>query len=198
MPALRFAAGKLTARLLRPPARPHRRPLHAGFPCAPNTCRAVLLRRAASKKGESLTDPRVFTPFVTDTGLTLRRHTLDMRVAQATPAAIPGLHVRPGVALRLRQPARRHPDRAAPGEPAELPDFPAGNGAVHRRLHRRRGAPPFVARPNGSWVYNTAPSKPPFSTRPGRTTATSGRPPTELDDYTPVGAPAARASSTRR
>ena len=131
-----FRGGQGDGPLLRPPAGPHVRPLHARPPRAESG--GALLHRVSPAGRRALLGPE---------GLHALRHGRgpDPPTAHAgrprragEPGGDPLVHVRPRVALRLREPARRHGHRAAPDQPAEPPDVRPGNGAVHGRLHRRR------------------------------------------------------------
>ena len=99
MPALKFAAGKLMV-LYYDLRLDHTVGLFSPVSPSPNAF-GLFFSEARQPAGEPFSDPRVFTPFVTDTGLTLRRHTLDVRVAQASPAASPAFTSARVLAVRL-------------------------------------------------------------------------------------------------
>jgi hypothetical protein len=156
MPALRFGAGKLmavyydlrldhTIGLFAPVAHP---PSSAG----------LFFTETRLWLGEPPSDTKAFTPFVTDTDHTLRRHTLDVRVAQASPAAFPSF-----TSAR----ASRYVFGSRPGQtrieqlqinPPNLPMFVQGTAPFMGDYIEVAGPPPFVPRPDGSWTYNSAPA----------------------------------------
>ena len=97
------------------------------------------------------TKAQVFGRFVSDTELTNGfRQTIDIRVSLGTPGAAPVVHA---VGARVRLPDRlshgEQSPRAAAGQPSEPADVQARDGAVPRRLHRRRPLP--GVRADGSW-----------------------------------------------
>ncbi|MDL2718059.1 MAG: hypothetical protein PT977_09910 [Acidobacteriota bacterium] len=156
MPALRFAAGKLMV-LYYDLRLDHTFGLYSPSVPAPSPA-GLFFKETRQPAGEPFSDPRVFTPFVTDTGLTLRRHTIDVRVAQASPAASPAF-----TSARVS----RYVFGSRPGlttieqlqiNPPNLPMFVQGTAPFMGDYIDIAGPPPFVPRPDGSWAYNTAPA----------------------------------------
>jgi hypothetical protein len=158
MPALKFAAGKLmvlyydlrldhTVGIFRPviPA-----PSPAG----------LFFTETRQARGELPGAPAtVFTPFLTDGGLTLRRHTIDVRVAQADPATSPTF-----TSARVS----RYVYGSRPGSstieqlqmnPPNLPMFRQGTVPFLGDYIDIAGPPTFVAQAGGTWAWNTAPAR---------------------------------------
>ncbi|HEY3351053.1 MAG TPA: hypothetical protein VGM13_14840 [Thermoanaerobaculia bacterium] len=186
MPALRFAAGKLMV-LYYDLRLDHTVGLFSPIAPAPNAF-GLFFSEVRQPAGEPLTDPRVFTPFVTDTGLTLRRHTLDVRVAQASPAASPAFtSARVSRYVFGSRPGQRTIEQLQINPP-NLPMFKLGTAPFMGDYIDIAGPPPFVPKPDGSWTYNTAPASDAVF-QAAWTDNRDVRPPADghWENYTPVG-----------
>ncbi|MBK9062975.1 MAG: DUF642 domain-containing protein [Acidobacteria bacterium] len=186
MPALRFAAGKLMV-LYYDLRLDHTVGVFTPFRPAPNAF-GLFFSEARQPAGESLSDPRVFTPFITDTGLTSRRHTLDVRVALASPAASPAF-----TSARVsRYVFGSRPNTTTIEQlqinPPNLPMFVQGTAPFMGDYIDIAGPPPFVPLPNGTWAYNTTPSSDAVF-HAAWTDNRDVRPPKDYNwaNYTPVG-----------
>ncbi len=196
MPALKFAAGKLmvlyydlrldhTIGIFSPVLKP---PSPAG----------LFFTETRQLLVEPTTSPSVFTPFLTDAGLTVRRHTIDVRVAQADPGTSPAFtSARVSRYVYGSRPGSRTIEQLQINPP-NLPMFRQGTVPFLGDYIDIAGPPTFVPQPGGVWAWNTAPAKDASSTRRGPTTATCGRRRTRTGRTTrPSGARAGRASTIR-
>ena len=115
------------------------------------------------------TDSAVFTPFIVDTGLTLRRHTLDLRIAQAGP------NPTSFTTRRLSQYnfGTRGDETGVSGpsgpevpylqqlqvNPPNFPMFQLGTTPFFGDYIDIAGVQFVQSSPGGPWTFNTAPSK---------------------------------------
>jgi hypothetical protein len=193
MPQLTFAAGQLMV-LYYDTRLDHTLGLfYPNNPFVPDSLGRFYLEQRALR-GELLTNPsQVYTPFVDDAGLTLWRHTLDVRVAEATPSSSPAFTSAPVSQYRF---GTRGDETGTiqylqqlQVNPPNLPLF-------------KQGTVPFIgdyidiagqtfrspASSGGQWTYNSAPGRAPvfYATW---TSNQDVRPPLDGDwtHYTPVG-----------
>ena len=158
MPALRFTAGKLMA-LYYDLRLDHTIGHFSPVSPAPSPA-GLFFKETRQTAGELPGAPgSVFTPFLTDTGLTLRRHTIDVRVAQADAGPSPAFS-----SARVS----RYVYGSRPGSntieqlqvnPPNLPMFKQGTAPFLGDYIDIAGPPAFVPQPGGTWAYNTAPAK---------------------------------------
>ena len=158
MPALKFAAGKLMV-LYYDLRLDHTVGIFSPVLNAPSPA-GLFFTETRQPRGELPgAVSSVFTPFLTDAGLTLRRHTIDVRVAQADPAASPTFS-----SARVS----RYVYGSRPGEttieqlqinPPNLPMFRQGTVPFLGDYIDIAGPPTFVPQPGGTWAWNTAPAK---------------------------------------
>jgi hypothetical protein len=145
-------------------------------------------------RGELLTSPSlVYTPYLDDFGLSLYRHTVDVRVAEATPSSSP-MFTSARVSQYLfgtrgDETGTLDSLQQLQVDPPNLPLFAHGTLAFigdYIDIAGRQFLPPSTA--GGSWTYNLAPTASPvfFATW---TTNQDVRPPADGDwtHYTPVG-----------
>ena len=112
MPALKFAAGKLMV-LYYDLRLDHTVGIFQPVSPAPSPA-GLFFTETRLPKGELPAAPAsVFTPFLTDSGLVLRRHTIDVRVAQADPGGVSDLLVRSRVSRYRRTGAGPAPPRSS-------------------------------------------------------------------------------------
>ncbi len=192
MPALTFSAGKLMLAYYDQRLDHTLGLFHPNVPFAPGPD-GRFYQEQRDPRGELPGEPdKVFTPTIDDTGLTLRRHTIDLRVAQAGPGASPSFTSaqvsrykfgtrgdETGVVEHLQQ---------LQVDPPGLDLFQQGTVGFFGDYIDIRGQTYLPDTPGGAWRYNTAPTKAPAH----YVTFTSNRdvrPPQDgnWQNYTPVG-----------
>jgi hypothetical protein len=120
------------------------------------------------KKGELLDfgDTRVFSTYIDDYGLTERRHTIDVRIAQADPAATPAFSATWATQYRFGT----RGDESGVGtpqlvqlqvNPPNLPMFVKGTAPFLGDYIDVAGLTMRPDGPNGAWRFTTAPEKTP-------------------------------------
>ncbi len=158
--------GPASARLLRPAPRPHARLPHPQQPVRAGRPGALLPRPAAIRRASCPAIPsRSSRSDLDDATLTTRRHTVDLRVAEAAPAAFADFTS--STVSQYRFGVRSLDDfgdpittptglDAAAGQRPEPPALLAGHAAVPGRLHRHRRVQSSrrTERPAGS--FNTS------------------------------------------
>jgi len=196
MPQLAFVGGKLLAVYYDQRLDHTVGKYSASSPFVPDVLgRFFLENRAYAQPGELPQWPSlVFGPFITDAGLTQRRHTIDVVAAEA----VGGLHPQFTVARVSRYKVGTRPGSKVLEQlqvnPPGLPLFKGGTAAYIGDYIDVAGQT-FVPR-GSSWVFNTAPSIAPGGTAPASpaprivawTSNQDVRPPKDGDwkHYTPV------------
>ncbi len=151
--------------------------LETRSPCATPTSILALRRRSAVRDGSP-----VFTPFIVDTafqvtpgpiypGLTVRRHTLDVRLAQAGPGASPVFTTKRLSQYKFGTTGRRDLRHRSPTgptvpylqqlefNPPNLPIFQLGEAPFFSDYLDIAGVTFVQPSPGGPWTFNTEPSK---------------------------------------
>jgi hypothetical protein len=194
MPQLTFAAGRLML-LYYDTRLDHTLGLfYPNFPFEPDPDTGSFYMEERAPRGELPSNPSlVYTPYLDDAGLTLFRHTIDVRVAEAVPSSSPAFTTARVSQYRF---GTRGDEQNSVNylqqlqvDPPDLPLFAQGTLAFigdYIDIAGQAFLPPATA--GGSWTYNLAPSEAPvfYATW---TTNQDVRPPADGDwtHYTPVG-----------
>ncbi|MEO8056330.1 MAG: hypothetical protein ABI768_14315, partial [Acidobacteriota bacterium] len=158
MPALKFAAGRLMV-LYYDLRLDHTVGIFQPVSLAPSQA-GLFFTETRLPKGELPAAPSsVFTPFLTDAGLTLRRHTIDVRVSQAAPGAFPSFtSARVSRYVYGSRPGTRTIEQLQINPP-NLPMFKLGTAPFLGDYIDIAGPPTFVPLSGGTWAWNTALAK---------------------------------------
>jgi hypothetical protein len=151
---------------------------------APDPASGRFYKEERAPLGElsTLDDPAVFTPFIDDAHLSVRRHTIDVRVGQATAGPAPSFHSVPVSNFLFGQRGDETKNLKAYrfGDAAGTPTLQVTDSSTFLALPQLQFNPPnlpifakataafigdyidiagqtFIVR-NGSWAFNTAPS----------------------------------------